>query len=286
MFTKNRSKTKIILNADDFAMDEGVSRAIINLLLLGTISSTSVMVNGKYFYKGISELKTMKIDSVGVHLNITEGQAISDFKQVSDLVNSEGFFKSAIDKFDNRVLAQIEIELIAQIDLFIKSFGNPSHLDAHHHFYLKNIKLLKLYSKLSKKYSLPIRKVYYRPSKTIKSKSIITSVRGSVKYIIMNSILHYYYSKAFRTEIKETRIDFYGESFDLGYLISELNLIHKKSDIIEIMLHPGYSLSVYDFTKDEYGFREKEYNILNNKKVIEFLKENFILIGYNDLNKY
>ena len=39
---------KIIINADDFGMTKSVNEAIIELLSIGSISSTSVMVNMEY----------------------------------------------------------------------------------------------------------------------------------------------------------------------------------------------------------------------------------------------
>ena len=61
-----------ILCADDFAMTEGVSRAILDLLAQGKLTSTGAMTNRPHWRRLAPELSAFvgKAD-LGLHLNLT-----------------------------------------------------------------------------------------------------------------------------------------------------------------------------------------------------------------------
>jgi predicted glycoside hydrolase/deacetylase ChbG (UPF0249 family) len=131
---------RIIVNADDFGINEVVTSEIERQMLLDNVSSTTIMANGS----GLDEVKRFACQhpefSYGVHLCLSE---------FASLTKSEGLFRSGLtdengefvhkaifhlkNLKDNLVQNAIIEELNAQIDL-VSSLGFPlSHADSHHH---------------------------------------------------------------------------------------------------------------------------------------------------------
>ena len=79
---------KLIINADDFGMAKSINNAVFELSALGSISSTSVMVNMPY----AAEVTTLKNIGVGLHVNLTQGKAILDKSEINSLVDENGDF--------------------------------------------------------------------------------------------------------------------------------------------------------------------------------------------------
>ena len=70
---------KIVLCADDYAMSEGISRGIIELLGSGRLSATSVMGNMPEWKSLAPELSPFRrIRGIGLHLNLTTGRPLTD----------------------------------------------------------------------------------------------------------------------------------------------------------------------------------------------------------------
>jgi len=70
--------TRIVLCADDFALSDGVSRAIVALADAGRISATGAMTNRPHWRAWSHEIAghAARID-IGVHLNLTLGKPIA-----------------------------------------------------------------------------------------------------------------------------------------------------------------------------------------------------------------
>lgn len=82
----------LIINADDFGLTEDTNRAILELARLGTVSSTSIMVNMPYVAAIQSVAAEFPRLGVGVHLNLTTGAPLSPPETVRTLVDGEGRF--------------------------------------------------------------------------------------------------------------------------------------------------------------------------------------------------
>jgi predicted glycoside hydrolase/deacetylase ChbG (UPF0249 family) len=83
---------KLIINADDYGLDEDANQAIIILAKENAITSTSVMAN-LVTDKAISILKQLSV-STGLHLNLIEGKPISDPNKVRSLIDEDDNFLS------------------------------------------------------------------------------------------------------------------------------------------------------------------------------------------------
>jgi predicted glycoside hydrolase/deacetylase ChbG (UPF0249 family) len=132
---------KMIINADDFGLCEGVNRAVYEAHTRGVLTSTTIMANMPAVDEAIAIARKTPSLGVGVHLNATEGTPISAASKVGALVGENGEFKYSTytlvmkSLVDKGVLAALEIELAAQIGSIIDKGIVPTHLDSHKHFH-------------------------------------------------------------------------------------------------------------------------------------------------------
>ena len=133
---------KLIVNADDFGLTEGVNRAIVDGHINGIITSTTLMANGTAFVSAIASASTVPDLGIGVHLNLTQGRPVCPASQVPTLVNSEGFFYPSPGVLAGRILnrkihpGEVENELRTQIEKIASAGIRITHLDSHKHIHL------------------------------------------------------------------------------------------------------------------------------------------------------
>lgn len=127
---------RIVLCADDFGQAEPISKAIIVLIQHGRITATSCMVNSQFWPEHGKWLRTFKgnID-IGLHFNLTEGQALSKAyiekygKNFSPL--TKVMRRAILRQLDKKV---VEEECHAQLDKFQEVLGVlPDFIDGHQH---------------------------------------------------------------------------------------------------------------------------------------------------------
>lgn len=133
---------KVIVNADDFGLDENRTRAILAAYQQGWISATTVMANMPWFEQAIAMAKNTRLyDNIGLHLNFTEGFPLTDAIRNSRLFCDEsGRFSAAFhnDKLCRLVLPAFERHAVAeeaeaQFAKYRASGLTLFHLDSHHH---------------------------------------------------------------------------------------------------------------------------------------------------------
>jgi hopanoid biosynthesis associated protein HpnK len=133
---------KLIVNADDFGLTEGVNRAIINGHRTGIITSTTLMANGMAFDSAVAASSTTPELGVGVHLNLTQGRPVCDASQVPSIVTSEGSFYPSPGILAWRILTRkikstdVENELRSQIEKVATAGIRITHMDSHKHIHL------------------------------------------------------------------------------------------------------------------------------------------------------
>lgn len=127
--TRGRMMKRLILCADDFAVNEAVSRGIAALAREGRISATSVMVLSPRWAKDAALLQDLRgrID-VGLHLDWTSEFARAAGHGVS---LTGAMLKAVLGGFD-QAAARVVIE--RQLDGFEAVWQSPpDHIDGHQH---------------------------------------------------------------------------------------------------------------------------------------------------------
>ena len=133
---------KLIVNADDFGLTDGVNQAIIDGHRNGIITSTTLMANGMAFDSAVAASSTAPALGVGVHLNLTQGRPVCPASHIPSIVASGGTFYPSPGILARRILMgqvklrDIENELRSQIEKIASAGIRITHLDSHKHIHL------------------------------------------------------------------------------------------------------------------------------------------------------
>jgi chitin disaccharide deacetylase len=137
---------KLIINADDFGLTEGVNRAIVETNLNGVVSSTTLMASGPAFEDAVSRARSAPNLSVGCHVVLVDGTPVSPPSTVETLLairsaEPEKFY-SSLSAFAARAMLggfdrdQLVTEVTAQIRKIQAAGFQVTHLDTHKHAHI------------------------------------------------------------------------------------------------------------------------------------------------------
>jgi predicted glycoside hydrolase/deacetylase ChbG (UPF0249 family) len=153
---------QLIVNADDYGLTRGVSRAVREAHQLGIVTSTTAMMN----MPGADADIRLALDEtprlgLGVHLVLTSGRPALNAAQLSDLVSADGQFHTLAEFTATRkqtALDQVRAEWTAQVEVFVRAAGQaPDHLDSHHHASFFTEGLFRTLLELAREYGCAIR---------------------------------------------------------------------------------------------------------------------------------
>jgi predicted glycoside hydrolase/deacetylase ChbG (UPF0249 family) len=259
---RRRKVLRLIANADDFGMTKGVTQGIIKSMKEGIIRDTSFLVNSPHFEETVKLAKEAGINGVGLHLTMTFGKPVSRISDVKTLVDDEGrFFRKPHLIPKSFSVTEVEKELRAQLDKFLSSGLELTHIDSHHHFHeLIGDEVFDIVLSMAKEQHVPMR-------------------RADPQY------MHKLDAGGVKTTDYINR-DFCGSESAVteDHLISILEDYKDKNCTLEIMCHPAVvddelvQISSYSVN------RRKEFQSLTSARVMDYIKDNGIeLINFADL---
>jgi predicted glycoside hydrolase/deacetylase ChbG (UPF0249 family) len=132
---------RIVVNADDFGLCEGVNRAVRQAHTEGVLTSATIMANMPAAAGAVEMAGELPGLGIGVHLNLTDGRPLSPRDTARPLLNGQGIFACSCPKLALLSVAgpgsrnAIRTELAAQIQWVIDRGIKPTHLDSHKHFH-------------------------------------------------------------------------------------------------------------------------------------------------------
>ncbi len=132
---------RIIINADDFGLCDGVNKAVTQAHTEGVLTSATIMANMPAAEEAVKIAKKLPSLGVGVHLNLFEGRPVSKDSCVDCLLDADGRFAFSQVKLSllsigrHKIRNAIRTELTAQIQWVIDSGLAPTHLDSHKHIH-------------------------------------------------------------------------------------------------------------------------------------------------------
>jgi chitin disaccharide deacetylase len=227
----------IIVNADDFGYSRGVNYGILDSHLNGIVNSTTLMMNMYGTDHAIELAKKNPSLQVGIHLVLTCGKPL--LQDVPSLVDTNGNFKrlSRLKENLDISLTDLEREWSAQIEKFLASGLNLTHIDSHHHVHTFN-DFLPVIQKLANKFQLPVRTNGYERVEGVEAFSDVCLV------------------------------DFYGYGVTSNYFQLLPERV-EKGQKVEVMCHPAY-LDSYLLSGSSYTHdRLKEIDVLTTVKLPE-----------------
>ena len=136
---ENEKMKQITINGDDYGLNERNTRAIAEAFEKGLITDTTMLANGEYFDEAIALAeKSRLIDNIGVHLNLTWGEPLTeDIKRCERFV-TDGRFTKQYDRTKKLTDAEkdaIYKELTAQVRKIKDAGVVINHADSHHHIH-------------------------------------------------------------------------------------------------------------------------------------------------------
>jgi len=245
----------LIVNADDFGLCKEISAGILKSYSEGIVTSTSVVVNGRYFNEAIPLIKDSGIDT-GIHLTFTGGEkAVSG--GVDGLVDDKGMFLKSYKKVIPRIIFKrfncnaLKKELSQQISMLMDAGIKINHIDSHQHLHLlPNVRNLVI--DLAEKFK-------------IKWIRIPHSTGIGIKDISINIL-----GNALKSKLKKQGLRFTDRfgGFEYGGCMNEnslsLLLPKLKDGVTELMVHPGYDASKYY----DWGYKwEDELKALTSEDI-------------------
>ena len=132
---------RLIINADDFGLCEGVNKAVAEAHTHGVLTSATIMANMPFAEDAARLGRELSGLGVGAHLNLTEGAPVSKQAEVSAILSQSGQFAyspaklSFLSVVSRQVRKAIETEVRAQIRWVIEHGIKPTHLDSHKHIH-------------------------------------------------------------------------------------------------------------------------------------------------------
>lgn len=253
---------RVIINSDDYGMNPSINDAIISAFNSNFISSTTCLVNyPEGFIDGHDKLvaNNIKMNSVGIHLNLTTGKPLTESISKNSRFCENGFFHCRVRDtpllfLDKKSRIDVKIEIDAQIQRFIEVMGcKPSHIDGHHHIHTE-FAIFKIVMVLAKKYEISCMR---------KTRNLGIEGIGIVKKIYKH-LLNFLIERNFSTT------NFFGSLTDLDGQVLD------STKTYEIMVHAVYKDGFPNIVNDDDGLDMKH-------KMNKYLPNKTVKICYLDL---
>lgn len=141
MDTPEPAERRLIINADDFGLTEGVNRAILELNAADVLPSATLMATGSAFRQAIHAAFGQTTLGVGCHVVFVDGQSKLNPAELPTLA-PEGRLRSSlttfmVDLFGGRIASdELEREAIAQIRKIQSAGIAITHIDTHKHTHM------------------------------------------------------------------------------------------------------------------------------------------------------
>lgn len=244
---------KLIINADDFGLTNGVTYGIYDAIVHGIVTSTTMMVTTSASLLAAELIKEHPNLNVGLHFNLSLGEPLTKNKTLTNEHNR--FIKPHILQFDTRYDEdEIYQELSAQYEKFLDLVGRrPTHIDSHLYIHEKFPKVNRQVIKFAEAHHLPVRGFATKDfPKTIFEKNFKV-----VKQETYETLL-----KKFKTLVTN-------------------NLEH---EIVELMVHPGFIDNELLEISSYSQLRNLENQVLQSVEAKNFIIDNKItLISFRDV---
>jgi predicted glycoside hydrolase/deacetylase ChbG (UPF0249 family) len=149
---------RVVVNADDFGLSDGICRSIVQLLDAQAVGNTTMMVGAPRAVETISRWTPNRLlGYAGVHLHLSGGSPVSPAADVPSLLAADR------ESFPARPIAEsldpdeVYLEWGRQIELAVELLGGPpTHIDSHHGAH-RIPACVEPYLALATRYGIPVR---------------------------------------------------------------------------------------------------------------------------------
>jgi len=279
---------RLIINADDFGLCTGINRAVEQAHRDGVLTSATIMANMPAAEEAAAIARKLPGLGAGVHLNLTEGAAISKEGSVKCLVNSKGNFAmkpymlSGLSMVSHKIRKAIRAELSSQIQWVIDKGIRPTHLDSHKHIHCFAA-IFTIVCDLARRFNISAIRWAFEPKYVTKAPWPLTSKQARNNAAIVRTMA--WINSKQRPYFIRT-----GGLLGLAHIgKTDVNFfravsLYCKTEVIEVMTHPGNDEGLSAKETGMVKQRQDELKTLCDERTKRYLKEaNIRLIHYGQL---
>jgi predicted glycoside hydrolase/deacetylase ChbG (UPF0249 family) len=130
---------RVVINADELGLDDSRTQGVLEAHRRGVVTSTTLLANTREVEALCAQIRDFPRLGVGVHLNLSEGEAI--LSKPRTLADRQGRFFGKADVRRRLMEGRLdEEEIRTEFDLQVRRIRDagiePSHLDSAHHVHL------------------------------------------------------------------------------------------------------------------------------------------------------
>lgn len=280
---------RLIVNADDFGIHVSVNRGIAAGYNVGIITSTSLMAGGAAFEDAIRIADECPGLGIGVHLTLVGGGLpVLPPQLIPSLLDKQGMFLPSHPVFIARYLAghinlaEVELELAAQVEKIIKAGIVPTHFDSHQHLHVLP-EIFAVAVKLARRFSI---RAIRKPAESVWFFGGMLPSPGRVAGRSALSLLVAWSMRRAKIDALAVTDHFYGMlaggQLNETWLQALIEALPEGSS--EIMTHPG--MDVTELTQAyKWGYHwDEELKALISPRVSERIRNGMIqLISFREL---
>ncbi len=248
---------RLIVNADDFGMTSGVNRAVVECYQRGTVTSTTLLVNGEAAVEAALLAADNQGLGVGLHLNLTAGAPTSSSGSVSSLTGPDGLFPGmgqALWRLTSGGARthEIEEEIRAQVERMVQLGLRPTHIDSHHHLHA-HPRLRSIIKRVCPRMGITSMRGFRMPFRNPKAVAVALAARMPSS------------GPSLKTPDRFSGIEVMGNKEMTAALSHDLMA---SGDALEFMCHPGYT--------DDRLASVTSYNSAREAELKQLLADDFL----------
>jgi predicted glycoside hydrolase/deacetylase ChbG (UPF0249 family) len=238
----------LVVNADDLGLTVGVNDGIFDAHDHGILTSASLFANAPATSDAIRRARSRPSLGVGGHLALVDGTPTLPPSRVPTLVEDDGRFRRSWKPFivaclrGKVSLAEVELELTAQVDRLRSAGVSLTHLDAHKHVHAYP-PVFAIVARLAGRFGIPAVRVAYERWPSIRDAA---GARGTMRLqALLNAAMLPWARSDYRTAAShELRTPHFIGRIHTGILSADAlaGLVRAlKPGVTELMVHPGYT---------------------------------------------
>jgi len=279
---------RIIINADDFGLCDGVNEAVAQAHSDGILTSATIMANMPAAEKAVEVAKKLPALGVGVHLNLTEGRPISKDPCTDRLLGSDGQFAhsplklSLLSLAGHKIREAIRTELAAQIQWVIDHGLKPTHLDSHKHIHAFPA-LFSIVCQSARSFQIPAIRWTFEPKELSRIPWPMTNEDGRIRAqkVRIMARINRMQNKDFLKNDALLGVAHTGK-IDVNFL--KAVTLYNSAATVEVMTHPGFADGLDADKTRLLHQREVELEALCSEKTKQFFEGAGIkLVHYGNL---
>jgi predicted glycoside hydrolase/deacetylase ChbG (UPF0249 family) len=238
---------RLVVNADDLGLTAGVNDGIFDAHDHGILTSASLFASAPATFDAIRRARGRPSLGLGVHLALVDGTPTLPPHRIPTLVEGDGRFRHSWKPFivaclrGKVSLAEVELELTAQIERLRSAGIRLTHLDAHKHVHAYP-PVFAIVSRLAGRFDIPVVRVPYERWSSIGGD--VQSHGTARLQALLNAAMGPWASRDYRTAAShDLRTPHFVGRIHTGILSADVlaGLVRAlPPGVTELMVHPGY----------------------------------------------